>query len=185
QNCKGTAVGTFQKPSCGRSIKPIHSIPYSVAQPLERGFNNYYSIIQGKSKYLPVEENAVSPAEIIYSEWKLSDLTGEYSKSYSNIDRCIQSFIGAKRTWDWPITDILGHLGKIDKRNKIYDSTTAQILPDEECVEVLYKIGFFRKVDRKHLSRVRYKLYYQDPSINYQLSVFDIHPAFRKKFVQY
>jgi hypothetical protein len=40
-------VGAFQEPSCGRSKKPIHSIPYSVAQPLERGFINYYSIIQG------------------------------------------------------------------------------------------------------------------------------------------
>ena len=40
-------VGTFLEPSCGRGITPIHSIPYSVAQPLERGFNNYYSIIQG------------------------------------------------------------------------------------------------------------------------------------------
>ena len=27
--------------------KPIHSIPYSVAQPLDRGYKNYYSIIQG------------------------------------------------------------------------------------------------------------------------------------------
>ena len=40
-------VGTFLEPSCGRMSKPIHSISYSVAQPLERGFNNYYSIIQG------------------------------------------------------------------------------------------------------------------------------------------
>ena len=29
--------------------QPIHSIPYSVAQPLERGSKNYYSIIQGGS----------------------------------------------------------------------------------------------------------------------------------------
>ena len=40
-------VGTFLEPSCGRRFAPIHSIPYSVAQPLERGSNNYYSIIQG------------------------------------------------------------------------------------------------------------------------------------------
>ena len=40
-------VGTFLEPSCGRRCTPIHSIPYSVAQPLERGSNNYYSIIQG------------------------------------------------------------------------------------------------------------------------------------------
>lgn len=32
------------EPSCGRRNKPIHSIPYSVAQPLERGYINYYSI---------------------------------------------------------------------------------------------------------------------------------------------
>lgn len=31
-----------------RRTQPIHSIPYSVAQPLERGSNNYYSIIQGE-----------------------------------------------------------------------------------------------------------------------------------------
>ena len=40
-------VGAFQEPSCGRTKQPIHSISYSVAQPLERGFKNYYSIIQG------------------------------------------------------------------------------------------------------------------------------------------
>src|SRR5699024_6772746 len=28
---------TFFEPSCGRRTVPIHSIPYSVAQPLERG----------------------------------------------------------------------------------------------------------------------------------------------------
>ena len=40
-------VGAFLEPSCGRRTQPVHSIPYSVAQPLERGSNNYYSIIQG------------------------------------------------------------------------------------------------------------------------------------------
>lgn len=43
-------VGTFREPSRGRRLKPIHSILYSVAQPLERGSNNYYSIIQGVTK---------------------------------------------------------------------------------------------------------------------------------------
>ena len=28
---------------CGRSNIPIHSIPCSVAQPVERGYKNYYS----------------------------------------------------------------------------------------------------------------------------------------------
>ena len=39
--------GAFREPSDGRSCEPIHSILYIVAQPLERGSNNYYSIIQG------------------------------------------------------------------------------------------------------------------------------------------
>ncbi|MFR1676088.1 MAG: hypothetical protein ACLSVP_05290 [Fusobacterium sp.] len=45
-------VGTFPEPSRGRRKQPIHSIPYSVAQPLERGSNNYYSIIQGNNTIL-------------------------------------------------------------------------------------------------------------------------------------
>ena len=52
-------VGTFREPSCGRRRTPIHSIPYSVAQPLERGFNNYYSIIQGDddlNQYFKIHE---------------------------------------------------------------------------------------------------------------------------------
>ena len=42
-------VGTFLEPSCGRRDVPIHSILHSVAQPLERGSNNYYFIIQGRA----------------------------------------------------------------------------------------------------------------------------------------
>ena len=41
-------VGVFHEPSGGRRCEPIHSIPYSVAQTLERVSNNYYSIIQGR-----------------------------------------------------------------------------------------------------------------------------------------
>ena len=40
-----------------------------------------------KKTYLPIEENAVAPAEIQYSNWKLTDLVGEYSKTCKNIDK--------------------------------------------------------------------------------------------------
>ena len=56
-------VGTFLEPSRGRRLKPIHSIPYSVAQPLERGSNNYYSIIQGEH---PVAVRVVLDGLIVY-----------------------------------------------------------------------------------------------------------------------
>ncbi|MBR5702414.1 MAG: hypothetical protein IKX47_08085, partial [Oscillospiraceae bacterium] len=42
----------------GRRSKPIHSILYSVAQPLEKGDDNYYSIIQGGA----IEHLQVFPA---------------------------------------------------------------------------------------------------------------------------
>jgi len=48
-------VGAYSEPSCGRRDKPIHSIPYSVAQPLERGSKNYYSIIQGAVQLLVIQ----------------------------------------------------------------------------------------------------------------------------------
>ena len=40
-------VGAFQKPSCGRSIKPIHSIPNSVAHRWGAVYKYYSYIIQG------------------------------------------------------------------------------------------------------------------------------------------
>ena len=42
---------TLNFPDYTRRTKPILSIPYSVAQPLEKGFINYYSIIQGKTTW--------------------------------------------------------------------------------------------------------------------------------------
>lgn len=142
-------------------------------------------LAEGKSKFLPVEENAISPAEIQYSQWKLNDLTGEYSKSYSNIDKCIETFIGAKKTWDWPVLELIKHLDEIEKNARIINCSNGEELSSKEAIEVLYRICFLRKVDKKPRRRTKYRLHFQDSVINYQLSLFDIHPAFRKKFVQY
>ena len=142
-------------------------------------------VSEGKSKYLPVEENSISPAEITYSDWKLTDLSGEYSQSYQHIDSCILSFVGAKTAWDWPCQSIIDHLETCDDNDIILDSNTGKSISTKACVEVLYKTGFFRKVIKKPGQRTKYRMYYQDPTINYQNTVFDIHPAFRKKFVQY
>ena len=58
-------VGTFLEPSRGRRLKPIHSIPYSVAQPLERGSNNYYSIIQGRNEHRGKEAPRIAGARSV------------------------------------------------------------------------------------------------------------------------
>lgn len=64
-------------------------------------------VSESKSHNFPVEENSISPAEIVYSNWKLNDLSGEYSKSYSNIKKCVLSFVGVQKTWDWPCPNLV------------------------------------------------------------------------------
>ena len=60
-------------------MKPIHSIPYSVAQPLERGSNNYYSIIQGAEA---VPQSAVE----IYREIIKENIEYDHLLHHSKID---------------------------------------------------------------------------------------------------
>lgn len=135
---------------------------------------------ESQKKYLPLEENIISPVELKFSNWKEIDLVGEYSKSYKHLDKCIESFIGEKTSWRWTSSELIEHFDKLSEEDSIYNLITDRIAGSKESIEILYKIGFLRKLDSKHPGR--YKTYYQDSSINYQLSKFDIHPAFRKKF---
>ena len=135
-----------------------------------------------KKIYLPVEENAVAPAELQYSNWKLIDLVGEYSKTCKNIDKCILSFVGVRKKWDWDCPSLITHIDKIDETEKLCDAITNQNYSAKEAVSFLYQIGFLRKVIHEPGKRVKYRMYYEDDTINYQKSIFDIHPAFRKKF---
>ena len=57
-----------------------------------------------------------------------------------------------------------------------------EFLHPKKLLLFLYKIGFLRKVILSPNKRIKYKMYYEDDIINFQTSIFDIHPAFRKKF---
>ena len=74
----------------------------------------------------PIEENAVAPAEIKYSNWKLIDLVGEYSKTCKNIDKCILSFVGVRKKWDWDCALLITHIDGIGENEKIRDAITNQ-----------------------------------------------------------
>lgn len=80
---------------------------------------------------------------------------------------------------------MIRHLERVDETDMMRDSISGTVLSAKVCVEVLYEIGFLRKVIQKPGCRTRYRMYFQDQTINFQTSEFDIHPAFRKKFVQY
>lgn len=136
----------------------------------------------GRTTYLPIEENAISPAELQYSDWKLIDLSGEYSKTCQNIDKCILTFVGKQKKWDWECAQLVNHFANLENSEKLFDTITKQPLTEKESIEFLYRIGFLRKIIREAGKRVRYRMYYQDSNINFQKTLFDIHPAFRKKF---
>ncbi len=135
---------------------------------------------ESQKKHLPLEDNIISPVELKYSNWKENDLVGEYSKSYKNLDRCIDSFIGVKTSWNWPCTELIEHLKTLSEEDRIFMVSSNRIANEKEIVEILYRIGFLRKVS--DIRKNRYKMYHQDNSINYRLTQFDIHPAFRKRF---
>lgn len=140
-------------------------------------------IIESSKKiYLPIEENAIAPAELLYSTWKLTDLSGEYSKTCKNIDKCIMTFVGVSKKWDWDVNVLIKHLDNIEDSEKIFDANTKRIFTSKETITFLYKIGFLRKIILSPNKRIKYKMYYEDDIINFQTSIFDIHPAFRKKF---
>ena len=87
-------VGTFREPSCGRSVAPIHSIPYSVAQPLERGSNNYYSIIQGytfHAKAFCASDDDLKWVHIAISNLK-AFLLGTYHGRAANLQAYLNEF---------------------------------------------------------------------------------------------
>lgn len=98
------------------------------------------------------------------------------------IDKCILSFIGTKRTWDWNCSELITHIENIDETEKIYNAITNQVYTTKETISFLYQIGFFRKVIHEPNKRVKYHMFYEDNTINFPKTIFDIHPAFRKKF---
>ena len=67
------------KPSCGRSVKPIHSIPFIVAySSLQRDVNNYYFIIKGACiKFDSAElsydnKNRIQALELLYNDRRMA-----------------------------------------------------------------------------------------------------------------
>lgn len=142
-------------------------------------------VSSSQTRFLPCDQNAVNSAEVNYSYWKVTDLAGEYSNTCLNIDKCILSFANTRRNWRWPVSDVLKHLDNLESSDRLVDSNNNRIYSSKEALEQLYRINFFRKAIIMPQMRTRYRLYHQDNSINYNTTIFDIHPAFRKRFTTY
>ena len=127
-----------------------------------------------------MEDNSSLLPEIVCSSSATSFCRSCFSKL--STDKCILSFVGVRKKWDWDCASLITHIDGIGENEKIHDAITNQTYSTKETISFFYQIGFLRKVIREPGKRVKYRMYYEDDTINYQKSIFDIHPAFRKKF---
>ncbi|WP_234121282.1 P-loop ATPase, Sll1717 family [Clostridium hydrogenum] len=167
--------------------KERHTLAYMI----ERTFSRPRELLQfarlilekNPSNNLPITPDIIYSAEKEYSNWKVIDLAGEYSKTYENIDKFILSFSGLHILYNWKFSfnDIDKHYKTLDDGSKVYNKVSKHYLTTSETVELLYIAGFFRKIRRIGQYSIKYITSVDERDIDIQRSTFDVHPAFRKK----
>ena len=93
-----------------KAPNPIHSIPHSVAQPLERGSNNYYSIIQGEfyMSWLDLHMHTNFSYDGTYSPEELMDLCLKNGVRVAavadhNCTRGVLAPCSGHSNWEWNV----------------------------------------------------------------------------------
>ena len=137
-------------------------------------------IEKSQSEKLPVLQDAVHIAEREYSNWKVRDLVGEYSKTYENLENCILSFSGACQNWQLSYADLVTHYSNLSDEQKIYNKISNKHLGQDDLIKFLFLAGFLRKVILKLGVRTKYLTSIEEKFVSPSTSTFDIHPAFRK-----
>jgi hypothetical protein len=138
------------------------------------------------SSYLPIPAGAIRYAERQHSNWKVSQVEGEYSKTYSNIANCIESFAGIRKEWKYPYQDLLKHLRSLSSDKIITNCVTNNALSPEETINLLFLIGFLRKVIINHRNPSRtpnFHTYLDESNPNLRGCILDIHPSFRQHII--
>lgn len=159
---------------------------------MERTFLRPREIIQfcrlivdnaAKFKKNKADEKDIQNAEIKYSDWKLSDLSGEYSAYYKNIDKFLECF---RRT------DV--NFSKQDLENCVRTAIETggliavdgdrQKLSVENITTLLYQMGFLRAKYETPNGKWRYVSSSSEPYlICSTVETWDMHPAFRRKLI--
>ncbi len=134
------------------------------------------------SNALPIPYDSILHASKEFSNWKLLDLVGEYSKSYKNIDKTILACVGIfDKNWTVSYQKLIDHFSNLDESVKIFSLSNDEFLKPENIVSLLYKCGFLRQVVRKR--RRSFLTYEDEPFFNTKTVIFDVHPAFRNKLI--
>lgn len=152
-----------------------------------REFLQYCKLIIMKSQNinLPVEKDTVRRAEVEYCDWKVNDLVGEYSKTYSNIDKFVFSLAGITTDWILNYAILSKHFEELSDDQKIIDHIREKTLDLDDTIQFLFRIGVFRKQRRNDTGKHYYVTSIEESNINPRSNSFDIHQAFRRKLVKY
>ncbi|MDP4528646.1 hypothetical protein Q3O59_06325 [Alkalimonas delamerensis] len=138
------------------------------------------AIEKSRSKNIPVPYDSIISASREFSDWKLSDLVGEHSKTYTNIDACILSSAGATdRSWKASHQKLIKHFDETEDDQKIFSLSDDRYLNSVDTVKFLHKCGFLRQVIGK--DKKRFLTYEDENFFNPKSATFDVHPAFRNK----
>lgn len=122
-------------------------------------------------------------AEIQYSDWKLNDLSGEYSAYYTNIHKLLESYRRSNAILNREELEEATKKAIESSKLSSVDSDPAKISVDN-VITLLYQMGFIRARFRDQRGRWRYVASSTEPNlICLDVKDWDIHPAFRRKLI--
>lgn len=136
-----------------------------------------------KFKKYKSDTRDIRDAEIQYSDWKLNDLSGEYSAYYKNVDKLLECF--RRKTPYFKDHELKAEVEKAVKTSRFMsvDNDPEKISTDS-VITLLYQMGFLRARFRNQQGRWKYVSSSSDPNlICMNVRDWDLHPAFRKKLL--
>ena len=136
-----------------------------------------------KFKKIKAEVRDIRDAEIKYSDWKLNDLSGEYSAYYRNIDKFLECF--RRTSVHFSIQELEQCTETaIEKGGLTAVDGDAKKTSVENAITLLYQMGFLRARFQTRDGRWRYVSSSNEPNlICSTVNDWDLHPAFRRKLI--
>lgn len=125
----------------------------------------------------------IRTAEIQYSDWKLNDLSGEYSAYYRNIDKFLECFRRTDARFSRQELEECTKTAIDNGALTAVDGDTKKVSV-ENVITLLYQMGFLRARFRTREGRWRYVSSSNEPNlISSTVNDWDLHPAFRSKLI--
>ena len=139
--------------------------------------------IAAKYKKSKVSARDIRSAEVEYADWKLNDLSGEYSAYYNNTESLLECFRRNTPIISMQeLKEITEDAIKISEFISV-DNDKKKISTDK-VINLLYQMGFIRAKHKNERGQWKYISSATEPNlICSTVTEWDIHPAFRSKLI--